>query len=148
MKPVTAKAATRPNIVSAVVMLPGVPNKASISSSPVAVRAPIASATEKTTPVIASVDMFVLPSMAQIIMAPTSSATSAPISGLSLKTRASPIPGKATCEKASAANVILRITAKHPTNPAATAIAAQTISALASMVVVKVETDWRTVDFR
>src|SRR5260370_17725916 len=79
--------------------------------------------------------------------APESSGGRAPSVGLIRIASAIPIPGSATCEIASAASVIRRITAKHPTNPAAVAIAKESTSELISIVVMDVESNPRAVEF-
>src|ERR1044071_1893303 len=56
------------------------------------------------------------------------------------------MPGRATCDRASAASAMRRMTAKQPTSPAATAIAAGTTSV--SMVIVEVKLDPASVEPR
>ena len=72
-------------------------------------------------------------------MVPTTSAATPPTRGLIRSTSATPIPGSATCEIASEARVMRRITAKQPTRPAATAIATGRASASGEMVAMHVE---------
>src|SRR5216684_3443637 len=147
MKTTTALAPSRPSPSSQLDRFFGPPNNASINCSPEVVILPIASATEKTTPVMVSVAILVCASSAQMSTAPKSSVASAPSIGLIRIASAIPIPGSATCEIASAASVIRRITAKHPTNPAAVAIAKESTSELISIVVMDVESNPRAVEF-
>src|SRR5262245_28499057 len=57
---------------------------------------------------------------------------------------ATPMPGSATCDNASPASAMRRITAKHPTSPAASAIVADRASASMLMYVKRHR---RSVDF-
>src|ERR1700690_2737626 len=57
------------------------------------------------------------------------------------------MPGSAMCEIASAARVILRMTAKQPTKPAAAPAATESAMALGSKVMVNVVGDGSAVEF-
>ena len=126
------------------------PNSASISSSPVVSNAPTARAAENTTPVIVSIARRVRFSSAQIRIAPATRATTAPASGFTRSSNAMPIPGSATCESASAASVIRRMSANEPMSPAATATQSSRTTELAATrrLVVNEEADRLTVDLR
>ena len=145
MKMITVAAPMSPRAVSQPVGMPGAPNSASINSSPEAIRLPIASATENTTPTIVSVDILVLSSMPQIRTVPNNSIARAPATGWKWKSKATPMPGSATCEMASAASVILRMTAKQPTKPAAEAMLIESANEPSSRNVMDMKPDGHTV---
>src|SRR5579884_4206150 len=145
--PTIRSAAPRPSSVSRVPGARGAPKSASISSSPEASMLPTASAAEKTTPITASVGTRVLCSIAHTSTVPANSAASPPSTGLTRSATASPIPGSATCERASPASVMRRITANAPTRPAATAMASGSASALGEPLIVEVKAQRRPVHF-
>ena len=134
-KSTTAAAATMPNAISPGVSLPGPPKSASRSSSPELIRLPVASAAEKTTPMIVSVAILVRRSSAQTASAPKKSIAAAPNNGWMPRARATPMPGRATWESASAASAIRRMITKEPTRPAATAIAIDSAILVSSVLV-------------
>ena len=104
--------------------------------------APTASAAENTTPITVSVAMRVRDSTAQTSSVPSSSAPRPPSTGFTPASSASAMPGNATCEIASEASVILRMTAKQPTSPAAIAMPIDSASAPSSMLTGERGTSW------
>jgi hypothetical protein len=104
----------------------------------------MASATEKTTPIMVSVASRAYSSSAHTSTAPKNNIAAAPNSGWMWSASATPIPGNATRDSGSAARGMPRIIAKQPTRPAATAIATAGTSPSALMHVV---VQWRAVHF-
>src|ERR1035437_387648 len=131
---ITRTDAATPVIVSAAPTLAGAPNSALINSSPGASMLPTASATEKITPMTASVGMRVLLSSAHTSSVPRKRAANPPSNGFQRSRIAIATPGSATCDSASEASAMRRITAMDPTRPAATAIAAGISSSLSGGV--------------
>src|SRR5574341_1980752 len=139
MNATTSTTAASPSSVSARPTARVPPNNASINSSPDVIMLPTASAAENTTPMTASVGTWVLYSSAHTSSVPRNNAAKPPSTGLSCSASAIPIPGSATCEMASEARVMRRITAKQPTRPAATAMPTGSASAPIESVVMDVE---------
>src|SRR4029079_6022335 len=142
-KAVTANAVNTPKIISVCETTPVPPNSASIRSSPGVMRLPIASAPENTTPMMVSSARCDRSSIAQTSKPAKSNMATAPKSGWMCSASATPMPGSATCDSASPASAMRRITAKHPTSPAASAIVADRASA---SMLMHVKRDGRSVD--
>src|SRR5262249_10300033 len=99
-------------------------------------RLPTASAAVNTTPITVSVAARARVSSAHTSRAPKNSIASAPRIGCRWSASATPMPGSATWERASAARAIRRISAKQATRPAATAMATGSANASGLMDVV------------
>lgn len=111
-----------------------------MSSSPDVIMLPSARAAEKTTPITVSTASLERLSIPQISKVPNRRAAIAPASGWMRRRSAAPIPGSATCDKASLARTIRRMATKHPRTPAAADIATRTTTD--SMVVVDMQAHW------
>lgn len=121
IKKITKKATSKPRMKMGREVSAKSPKRASINSSLGVNNAPRANEPEKITPMVVSVESPVFFSSFQIKTAPTRRAPAAPMIGLIWRVIARAKPGRATCEMASAARVILFIKAKLPMRPAATA---------------------------
>src|SRR3989344_2738040 len=95
------------------------PNKASSNSGSGTIKNPIAKEATKIMPTNASVGNEVLISNSQINKIPISKNKKAPKETFKPKSRAKPMPGKATWPKASPTKAILFVSIKEPKSPAA-----------------------------